>query len=51
MAKITVNARCGVVEQIPTAPTTAAAIMRRPNFVRGVEDYRKGRKPAFDDDD
>jgi hypothetical protein len=38
------------IEQVETACTTAAAIMRRHDFVRGVEDRRAGRPPDFDCD-
>jgi hypothetical protein len=40
-------------DQVPTAPISAATIMRRTNFRHGLEDARSGRPPRFDelDDD
>lgn len=37
--------------QVPTAQISAAAIMRRVNFRRGLEDARTGRAPRFDEFD
>jgi hypothetical protein len=36
------------IEQVATARTTAAAVMRSRHFVRGVADRRAGRPPDFD---
>ena len=38
-----------MTDQVPTSQTSPAAVMRRINFRRGLEDARSGRPPRFDE--
>jgi hypothetical protein len=46
-----IKAMTTVADQCPVVRTTVSAIMRDPNFRRGVADYRRGIRPDFDVDD